>query len=325
MFTSGKANPAPVDWNCIHIGSGPMSIFDYVIMEYSGGGIRHYNPSDALNLSVSHSTLRKNNSALSLDGNAIVTNNLIIVDVPSQFSRGILVQHDSVQIINNTIVEGGFGIRLNSCNPTIENNIIYNSQNGIYDQNSDSNPAISYNDVLALQQNFVNMHPELGVLSTTNFNGDSCDIFYNISLDPLFVDVNSGNYHLAPNSPCVDAGDPAILDPDSTISDMGAYGGGTVVKIINRRPNMVVKKYKLFQNYPNPFNPTTTINYQLPIRTKVELTIYNLLGQQIKTLVDSKQIAGDYKVQWDGSNDAGRQVASGIYVYRLKTEGFVRS
>jgi hypothetical protein len=73
--------------------------------------------------------------------------------------------------------------------------------------------------------------------------------------------------------------------------------------------------FKLSQNYPNPFNPITTIEYQLPKLSEVELAIYNLIGQKVATLVSEKQPAGNYKVQWDASS-----FASGIYLYRLKTE-----
>ncbi len=86
-----------------------------------------------------------------------------------------------------------------------------------------------------------------------------------------------------------------------------------------------LNSFELFQNYPNPFNPATTISYQLPVSTEVELTIYNLLGQQTRTLVSSKQPAGAYQLEWDGRDNAGSEVASGIYVYRLKTDDFTRS
>ena len=76
--------------------------------------------------------------------------------------------------------------------------------------------------------------------------------------------------------------------------------------------------FSLYANYPNPFNPTTTISYRLPARSRVELAIYNLLGQQIRTLVNADQPVGEHQVQWDGRNDAGKQVSSGIYFYQLK-------
>ena len=78
------------------------------------------------------------------------------------------------------------------------------------------------------------------------------------------------------------------------------------------------KEFKLYQNSPNPFNPTTNIFYSLAKSSDVELTIYNLLGQKVKTLVNSRQQAKQYKVVWDGTNNQGVKVASGIYVYRLK-------
>ena len=85
------------------------------------------------------------------------------------------------------------------------------------------------------------------------------------------------------------------------------------------------KTFKLSQNYPNPFNPETIISYQLPEATEVELEIYNLLGERVLTLVDRRQSAGDYSVKWRGTDDSGRRVTSGVYIYRLKTRGFVES
>lgn len=82
-------------------------------------------------------------------------------------------------------------------------------------------------------------------------------------------------------------------------------------------------EYDLSQNYPNPFNPVTTIKYQLPEVTEVNLTVYNQLGQVVKTLVKTEQEAGYYKVQWNGTNDFGRQIASGVYLFRIQAGSFV--
>jgi len=76
-------------------------------------------------------------------------------------------------------------------------------------------------------------------------------------------------------------------------------------------------EFSLVQNYPNPFNPATRIRYQLPEAAEVRLSIFNLLGQEIKTLVQKSQPAGYYTVVWDGTDHAGAAVASGIYLYRI--------
>ncbi|MCD6336205.1 MAG: T9SS type A sorting domain-containing protein [Candidatus Latescibacteria bacterium] len=85
-------------------------------------------------------------------------------------------------------------------------------------------------------------------------------------------------------------------------------------------------EYTLRQSYPNPFNPTATIRYQLPEPGNVNLTIYDLLGQEVRVLVSETQPGGWYRARWDGKNEAGKRVASGVYLYRLKVgEGFLQT
>lgn len=97
------------------------------------------------------------------------------------------------------------------------------------------------------------------------------------------------------------------------------------VGISDDAPRSITKAFVLNQNYPNPFNPSTTISYELPERSYVEIFVYNIAGQKIKTLINKEQQAGSYKIQWDGNNDQGIPVASGIYLYRLKKEGLVKT
>ncbi|MCK4653896.1 MAG: S8 family peptidase [Candidatus Cloacimonetes bacterium] len=77
---------------------------------------------------------------------------------------------------------------------------------------------------------------------------------------------------------------------------------------------------KLNQNYPNPFNPTTTINYSLKENSKVSLNVYNIKGQKVKTLLNENLEAGNHTVIWNGVDNNGKSVSSGIYFYKLKTE-----
>ena len=82
-------------------------------------------------------------------------------------------------------------------------------------------------------------------------------------------------------------------------------------------------EYALFQNYPNPFNPETDIQYQIPEASWVELTIYNVIGQAVYTLVDGHRQAGRYTVRWFGTDSQGQALSSGIYFYRLRAGDFL--
>ncbi len=85
------------------------------------------------------------------------------------------------------------------------------------------------------------------------------------------------------------------------------------------------KSFALFQNYPNPFNPTTSIKYDLKDKAKVTLKIYNMLGQEVRTLVSREQSPGQYTMEWDGKNNAGLSVSSGVYIYRIQAGDFVKA
>lgn len=76
-------------------------------------------------------------------------------------------------------------------------------------------------------------------------------------------------------------------------------------------------EFAVKQNYPNPFNPSTTIEFSIPNNSNVKVSIYNLIGQEIRTLVNSEMEAGTYKVTWNGENNLGQKVNSGIYLYRV--------
>ncbi len=82
------------------------------------------------------------------------------------------------------------------------------------------------------------------------------------------------------------------------------------------------EEFTLEQNYPNPFNPETVIRYQLPQDSQVKLSIYNVLGREIRTLVNANKEAGYHDATWDGRDNTGQQVASGVYLYRLRAGEF---
>ncbi len=96
-----------------------------------------------------------------------------------------------------------------------------------------------------------------------------------------------------------------------------------VVTSIEKSDNSIPKKFKLSQNYPNPFNPTTTISFNLPANSPVTITVYSASGQKVKILFKGSLTPGNYKVVWDGTDDFGNPVASGVYLYQLKAGDFV--
>lgn len=158
----------------------------------------------------------------------------------------------------------------------------------------------------------------------------------NISTDPQLTDTLS----LLDSSPCIgkgaasfDFGNSLVCscpqtdkagnprpDPADSNPDMGAYESPLVTEVENSLKIEIPQAYFLDQNYPNPFNPTTTISYQLPAISHVELSIYNLLGQKVATLVSERQPAGFYNVHWDASG-----MASGVYLYKIEAGEFVET
>lgn len=90
-------------------------------------------------------------------------------------------------------------------------------------------------------------------------------------------------------------------------------GNGTPLNV-GELPTAHAARYDLLQNYPNPFNPTTVIKYELASAGKVQLTVYNILGKEVATLVNQEKAAGQYTVEFDARN-----MASGIYFYKLTT------
>jgi len=82
------------------------------------------------------------------------------------------------------------------------------------------------------------------------------------------------------------------------------------------------EEFALYQNYPNPFNPTTSIGFDIPEQIHVNLTIYDLTGRQVRTLLNSEKYMGTYRINWDGRHDDGRPAAAGVYIYRIQAGSF---
>lgn len=120
--------------------------------------------------------------------------------------------------------------------------------------------------------------------------------------------------------------------PDSDTIHIGTYGSSLYrsaecTEVEDEKEVLIPKRISLSQNYPNPFNPTTIIRFYIGGRTSIPttLTIYNILGRKVRTLLDEPQKPGRHEVVWDGKDDHGQDLASGIYFYRIKVGNFVQA
>ena len=221
---------------------------------------------------------------------------------PYAHGGGIYCGNNSDLIILNTIFEGNTG------------------NGGIYFHNS-SNASVTYSDFYNNENgSFTGSPPQyLGQILTVNANGDSCDIYSNIFLDPLFSSTTGDSaFHLTANSPCINAGDPnSPLDPDGTYSDIGAFYFHHTSGIKTVSEEKIPQSCGLFSPYPNPFNPVTNLTFALPVSGNVSLIIFDIQGQEVSRLINTFLLAGIHQRTFDGS-----QLASGIYFARLTADSF---
>jgi hypothetical protein len=92
---------------------------------------------------------------------------------------------------------------------------------------------------------------------------------------------------------------------------------------ISRSNDEIPENFTLFQNYPNPANPETIIRYNLPVTADVSLVVYDVLGRKMRVLVNGVQTPGKYSVTWNGRDEFGNPVSSGIYIYQIRAGGLV--
>jgi hypothetical protein len=233
--------------------------------------------------------------------------------------------------------------------PTIENNVVLNNNEGGIGISTDVNNGKIYHNTIALNQGTglyitasVSGHDiknnivcqNSNQLSPGNGNIFDYNLYYpdisfsgkgahSISGDPLFVDPLNPTYdfHLQSISPAIDSGTnvginediEGNLRPQDAGYDIGAYEYQTTGVDEQSRGKQLM--FRLYQNYPNPFNPTTRITYYLPSSSYVTLTVYDLLGRAIQTLVSEFQTTGSHSVNFDCGN-----ISSGIYFYQLKLD-----
>ena len=116
--------------------------------------------------------------------------------------------------------------------------------------------------------------------------------------------------------------------PDGAVWDQNAqnsFGESNGRQSVGSQSLGIPEVFALYQNFPNPFNPITTLSYDLPKDSDVRLAIFDMLGDEVATLVNSHQQAGFKSVQWDGTGSMGRAVSAGVYLYRIEAGEFVET
>jgi hypothetical protein len=144
------------------------------------------------------------------------------------------------------------------------------------------------------------------------------------------VTISRGTYNFPTNAKLRFMCDASDNNDDVYIDEIEFRGSSSVAALAKGDNALnaiatVPEDFELRQNYPNPFNPSTTISYQIPQAGHATLRIYDLLGHHVATLVDGEVAAGKHSVAWDGKNERGELVATGVYLYRLEVAGVVRT
>lgn len=264
-----------------------------------------------------------NNVANAGGGGAVVAcasaslSNSVLAGNSGQFYGGGLAFQETPTgaLTGNTITgndgtfSGGGGIYLTSSSPAISNNLVAFNTGGSSFANgmalATAPASISCNDVFGNTGADYSGQPD-----PTGTDG-------NISADPLFCNFDEGNYQLGTGSPC--------LAENSGCGQIGALAGGCggIVPVPEDEGGLPTV-FRVEQNFPNPFNPRTTIRFALPAEGHTSVTIYDLAGRLVRTVVDDVMTAQVHEVTWTGDDDNGRTVAAGVYFYMV-TSGDHRS
>ncbi len=236
-------------------------------------------------------------------------------------NNNIIIDAVNCTFGDNTLsYDTGCVITVNNAELNLYNSILYNNDGYSFNLWEDAVVNISHSLIEGGDGN-VNYYYPLALVNWLEGNIDE---------DPMFDSLGTYPFALLENSPCIDAGTldlpPGILLPEydlagnprivNGIIDLGAYEYQDSVSVLDNIQSSILNIQ--LSNYPNPFNPTTTIKLDLAEPGKIELAIYNIKGQKIKTLMDAYSCKGHFEIIWRGTDDNEKQVASGNYFVKLK-------
>ena len=303
------------------------------------------------NTTFTNCVIRDNNSG-GFKGRGVISNSIIC---NNGGDYAILQYTTTLDIYNSLIYDNSGGVDSN-VSDYIYNNTIFNNQNiGLsidctFDGIDIRNNIISGNGISG-DEIQIYIHPNQfhnsyirdniisGGVDNIVIDGNESNVIISniLDLDPEFINIQNNNYQLQETSPCIEAGsnmvnnhvnpcdlagNVRIWDGDSNgvaVIDIGCYEYGAP-QYVDSNDNVIVTTPKiiLHQNYPNPFNPSTTISFSISEESEVSLTVYNIKGQEVKTLVMDKFESGIHSVIWKGKDNADKSVCSGVYFYQLK-------
>jgi len=234
-FTSNNGLPASGDWIGLILRNVDSVSIKYAVFEYSEEAISADNSS----ATISNSIFQNNaNAGIRCDASSPRISQNILRNNSNEAIE--CVNNANPEIWQNTIYQNDFGITLNDVSaPSIKNNIIASNQQIGIANNDSSSPTIQYNNVWSNgTSDYLGTAADIGTLAATNANGDSSDVHFNISLEPLFVNPGGSDFQLQVASPAIDAGDPT--NPAGIIMwgaapDVGAfeYGASVPVELIS--------------------------------------------------------------------------------------------
>ena len=333
------ANKGLIDGNNIH----PISSIHGIYVMHGDSNIVRNNYILGVNKYGIHIYDEKKYDHPSKITNLLVENN--IVD-GSQSRSGIIISAgESIDysieikgvILRNNIVknnaEDGITIRYYGIVRDIDifNNTIYkNGVNGLLIAASDVNNINIKNNIFLDNEHNINVISSLKALVVSNnlyWNPSSAGYgakdAYAVYKDPLFVNAYDGDFHLRDGSPAIDAGVDVGIPYFGPAPDLGAFEAEVSSLSNEKSTGALPTHFDLKQNYPNPFNSDTEIYYDLPFTVNADLSVFNISGCRIRTLVHKKEIAGQKSVKWNGKDKNGIDVSSGIYFYKLYTDEFL--
>lgn len=300
-----------------------------------GGGvwIRQNTPMEFDHNMVTANGARLLAAGIFVDSNSWIHHNVVWENFDTDTSdtmdpHGVRIQRDVTPIFEHNLVgrtDGNGLIVSSTATPTVRHNIFYQNGQPAPDRRGrgicwfSSSPLVVYHNIFFQNEVAALLVPDLG----GDYSGEEAndllpddDIYGNLDADPLFVNPDSGDFHLTLGSPAIDAGDSTLPgDPDGTVADIGPFyfdqsGGG--VSGDGQMPGGSLSA--VF----GPFNTGLVLSFGIAEPGPVVLAVYDILGRQLRVLKNGYFPAGEYDATWNRTNEAGEEVGPGVYFARLQ-------